>query len=65
MLRTPDERFVGLQAWDLAPRDGDVSARDGAAGQPHVVFEAANHFIQEDVAADLVEVIDGFVCRNA
>lgn len=33
----------------------------GAKGQPHVLFERANHFIQEDVPNELVEVIDGFV----
>lgn len=32
----------------------------GAAGQPHVVIDGANHFIQEDVPDALVEIIDGF-----
>jgi haloalkane dehalogenase len=33
----------------------------GAAGQPHRVIEGANHFIQEDAPAELVDVIDAFV----
>lgn len=33
----------------------------GAVGQPHRLFEHANHFIQEDVPDELVDVIDRFV----
>lgn len=33
----------------------------GAAGQPHVVIEGANHFIQEDAPEELVRIIDAFV----
>jgi haloalkane dehalogenase len=33
----------------------------GAAGQSHVVFDGANHFLQEDVPDELVVVIDDFV----
>jgi len=33
----------------------------GAAGQPHRVIEGANHFIQEDAPAELVEAIHAFV----
>jgi haloalkane dehalogenase len=32
----------------------------GAAGQPHVMIDAANHFIQEDASPQLVTIIDGF-----
>lgn len=32
----------------------------GAAGQPHRVIEGADHFIQEDAAAELVEILDAF-----
>ncbi|HEX5615812.1 MAG TPA: haloalkane dehalogenase [Acidimicrobiia bacterium] len=33
----------------------------GAAGQRHVVFDDAHHFIQEDVGPELVALIDEFV----
>jgi len=33
----------------------------GAAGQPHVMIETANHFIQEDAPDQLVEIVDAFV----
>jgi haloalkane dehalogenase len=33
----------------------------GAQGQPHLVLEGANHFIQEDAPAELVSVIDAFI----
>jgi len=33
----------------------------GAQGQPHRMFDDANHFIQEDVPDELVETIDAFI----
>ena len=33
----------------------------GAAGQPHVVLEGPNHFIQEDAPDELVDIIDRFI----
>ncbi len=33
----------------------------GAQGQPHVVLDGPNHFIQEDAPAELVTIIDAFV----
>jgi len=33
----------------------------GAAGQPHVVLEGPNHFIQEDAPDELVRILDGFI----
>ncbi len=33
----------------------------GAAGQAHVVFDGANHFLQEDVPAELVAAVDEFI----
>lgn len=36
----------------------------GAAGQPHVIIPNAHHFIQEDAAAALVEIILAVISRN-
>jgi haloalkane dehalogenase len=36
----------------------------GAAGQPHVIIPGAHHFIQEDAAATLVEIILGVIAKN-
>jgi len=33
----------------------------GAQGQPHVVLEGPNHFIQEDAPDELIEIIDRFI----
>lgn len=33
----------------------------GAKGQPHVIYEKANHFLQEDVPRELVTLLDAFV----
>ncbi len=33
----------------------------GAQGQPHVVLEGPNHFIQEDAPDELVDIIDSFI----
>jgi haloalkane dehalogenase len=36
----------------------------GAAGQPHVMIDDANHFIQEDAPQQLVEIIDAFARKG-
>jgi haloalkane dehalogenase len=33
----------------------------GAQGQPHVVLEGSNHFIQEDAPDELVAILDSFI----
>jgi len=33
----------------------------GAAGQPHLTLDRAGHFLQEDQAARLAEIINDFI----
>jgi haloalkane dehalogenase len=39
VLRTPDERFAGLDGWDFAPHYAEVTAADGARLRFHFVDE--------------------------
>ncbi len=39
VLRTPDERFAGLEGWDLEPRYTEISAADGTPIRVHHVEE--------------------------
>lgn len=51
-------------ALDPVAKGGDKRLQahmPGAAGQPHHVFPTANHFIQEDVPAELVERLLAFI----
>lgn len=36
----------------------------GAAGQPHVIVEGGGHFIQEDKAPELVDILRQFIASN-
>lgn len=39
ILRTPDERFVGLEGWDFAPRYQTIHDADGSALRIHYIDE--------------------------
>jgi len=36
----------------------------GAAGQDHVILPNAGHFLQEDVGAELADLVNGFIART-